>query len=282
MATGDESKETIILADADDNKSKDVVAEAKPNANPPPNHESTSTANVGAAMINDSIQSVVSKQPTATISTVAASDTVPVRRKLIAGKTLLMRRPWKLNMSNGAVNGAIGAINQAPQVGKLPPGTNAPYPVEYSNNNKYCNEYIHNYYMQQQQQAIAYQRGQQQYAQHTTIPGAGGIVNSSKGTKHTKITSKVPAKAKSKSSPKIKNPEIFSGEPVDALEGGWPHGWIKKTVKRMGGQSAGTCDSYCKCSTMALYYFYISHTDILVLNLTHNIRSHRDISKNEL
>jgi hypothetical protein len=33
---------------------------------------------------------------------------------------------------------------------------------------------------------------------------------------------------------------------------------------------------------MALYYFYISHTDILVLNLTHNIRSHRDISKNEL
>jgi hypothetical protein len=138
MATGDESKETIILADADDNKSKDVVAEAKPNANPPPNHESTSTANVGAAMINDSIQSVVSKQPTATISTVAASDTVPVRRKLIAGKTLLMRRPWKLNMSNGAVNGAIGAINQDP--------------VEYSNS---------------QQQALAYQRAQ------GDVPGTG-------------------------------------------------------------------------------------------------------------
>jgi sentrin-specific protease 1 len=32
MATGDESKETIILAD--DNKSKDAVAEGKPNANP--------------------------------------------------------------------------------------------------------------------------------------------------------------------------------------------------------------------------------------------------------
>jgi hypothetical protein len=89
-------------------------------------------------MINDSIQSVVSKQPTATISTVAASDTVPVRRKLIAGKTLLMRRPWKLNMSNGAVNGAIGAINQDP--------------VEYSNS---------------QQQALAYQRAQ------GDVPGTG-------------------------------------------------------------------------------------------------------------
>ena len=265
MATGNELKETKILADDNNNKSKDVAAEAKPNAKPPPNQQSTPSVTAGAVMADNSNQSEVSKPPTATISAVAASDTVPVRRKLIAGKTLLMRRPWKVNMSDGALNCATSAINQAPQVGKLPPGTNATYPVENSNNNKYCNAFIHNYYMQQQQQAIAYQHDQQQYAQHTMIPGAGGIVNSSKGTKHTKITSNIPAKAKSKTSPKIKNPEIFCGEPDEALEGGWPHGWIKKTVKRMGGQSAGSCDSYCKCSTMALNCFNISHTAILVL-----------------
>jgi len=187
---------------------------------------------------------------------------VPVRRKLIAGKTLLMRRPWKVNTSNGSVNRDSGAINQTPQMGNLPQqfstSTNAAYPVECVNNNNHNNQYVHNYYMHQQQQAMAYQHGQQHYA--AQIPGSGGIANYSNEIKQVtnntsiKAISKVPAKAKCKSSPKIKlttgsekTPravEVFSGKPNEALEGGWPDGWKKKTMKRMGGKTAGSFDSY--------------------------------------
>lgn len=38
--------------------------------------------------------------------------------------------------------------------------------------------------------------------------------------------------------------EVWSGLPDDALEGGWPDGWVKKTFQRQSGKTAGTKDSY--------------------------------------
>ena len=57
-------------------------------------------------------------------------------------------------------------------------------------------------------------------------------------------------KAKSKASPKNKSEkqakaiEVSCSKPNDSLEGGWPDGWQKKTMKRMSGRTAGTFDSY--------------------------------------
>lgn len=38
--------------------------------------------------------------------------------------------------------------------------------------------------------------------------------------------------------------EIWSGQPDDKIEGGWPRGWTKKTFQRQSGKTAGTTDSY--------------------------------------
>lgn len=38
--------------------------------------------------------------------------------------------------------------------------------------------------------------------------------------------------------------EVSSGAPNDALEGGWPDGWTKKTFERTCGKTKGRLDSY--------------------------------------
>ena len=50
--------------------------------------------------------------------------------------------------------------------------------------------------------------------------------------------------AKEKNAPRPPAKEIWSGEPDDPLEGGWPAGWTKKTFQRQSGATKGSTDSY--------------------------------------
>ena len=53
-------------------------------------------------------------------------------------------------------------------------------------------------------------------------------------------TTKAKKRATGKPTPKL----VFEGEPDEALEGGWPEGWTKKTYQRMSGASKGGHDRY--------------------------------------
>jgi len=135
--------------------------------------------------------------------------TATPKRKLIAGKTLLMRRPWKMSKT-----------------------INSPFPFEPSHDNSHYNQYAHNYYLQQQCAA--------EFKLNNPTTKVVSMEN--------KTTAKSKACPKNKDFAKSEKPlkaiEISSGKPNDSIEGGWPDGWVKKTMKRMGGKSAGTFDSY--------------------------------------
>jgi len=57
-------------------------------------------------------------------------------------------------------------------------------------------------------------------------------------------SSKKPKKAKAEGTTRKPPKLLFEGTPDDELVGGWPEGWTKQVVERMGGNSAGTKDSY--------------------------------------
>jgi len=122
------------------------------------------------------------------------------------------------------------------------------YPVECVHNNDYNKQVVHNYDRHQQQEAMLHQHDQQHYT--AQIPETKQVTHNTS----TKARSKVPGKARCISSSKIKHTtvseipakavEVFSGKPSETLEGGWPDGWGKKTMKRMSGKTAGKFDCY--------------------------------------
>ena len=200
--------------------------------------------------------------------------------KLVAAKTLLIRRalesPHTAGTPNdtptlvpGALNSAAAAATHAPTAAAVAGGGSASLQMPLPNL-PHTKEFPHQFdaFQQQQQQqffaAQAYQRAlamemhnkamkAYEEEQKRKEAAAKAAANRKKRGRPKKTGAEKASPAKKVAATGADGEAVgaasgpaleWEGPPPEALDGGWPDGWVKRTYVRQGGTSAGTKDSY--------------------------------------